>query len=760
MRHSTPIPFALLALGTLFVICPAHSRVSGSLTNKGSLEVTQSASQTSAGEGSACSPESWHPPVNTGGTGVQALLKTVPISTTWADLPATTKDQLQRLADDRLAAFRARWSAGALAKKQEILLGCPTPEMAAATDDFYQKGYDAVVPATFSLGSLRSSSLRRALVDNYLGTIAASRAGLTYPSGKLPNRDWDGKSHFDSVSLPDQRTYDDIRAYNAKVVQELRNLEDASLDGFERALKQHVLFDARANAAGGASYGDGDMESACHIVGLDSAVLAGYERDKGRPKIFGSDDEVLREINAIYLNNMDLKWLDVGTFNSALNYCNTPGLRNQAASLVGDPSTNETAKGMVLLKNWWVERTRANKGSHNKCTVYSAADRARIWEAFSASQLFNNDGSSPMEADRARLDTYVNQNRAHYRELAKLALKRVFPDDAVLTPSQRRKVVGAIKAENAFGALPEKVERAIDAAQGTTGGKAAAQWKEALKRSITRVGGNYGQSDTIRPGDRLALEAMFEEVKAWVAHEHAGYPVDIAALYPHIGFVIDAHSDTADTVPPGKITIGIGTGRSKLEYYSWMIHELRHAVLYARQATVPDKSKVKDDEGFVKEGSGIAAEALLLAPFAKATVEGDTALTLYLLDYGIRDARFAGTTDATLQRYFRAGCAGPSDPDTIGFTRNIAAAYGLTGQKADTVALRSHAGTQYLQYIIDGMRMLDAIAYLQGQIDPTGRRRVDPYVLFACGLNAPSREEPYVTALKSCMELDTSEGPH
>jgi hypothetical protein len=58
------------------------------------------------------------------------------------------------------------------------------------------------------------------------------------------------------------------------------------------------------------------------------------------------------------------------------------------------------------------------------------------------------------------------------------------------------------------------------------------------------------------------------------------------------------------------------------------------------------------------------------------------------------------------------------------------------------------------------MRMLDAIAYLQGQIDPTGRRRVDPYVLFACGLNAPSREESYVMALKACMKLDTSEGSH
>jgi hypothetical protein len=58
------------------------------------------------------------------------------------------------------------------------------------------------------------------------------------------------------------------------------------------------------------------------------------------------------------------------------------------------------------------------------------------------------------------------------------------------------------------------------------------------------------------------------------------------------------------------------------------------------------------------------------------------------------------------------------------------------------------------------MRMLDAVAYLQSQIDPTGRHRIDPYVLFACGLNNPSREEAYVKALKACMKLDASEGAH
>jgi hypothetical protein len=49
-----------------------------------------------------------------------------------------------------------------------------------------------------------------------------------------------------------------------------------------------------------------------------------------------------------------------------------------------------------------------------------------------------------------------------------------------------------------------------------------------------------------------------------------------------------------------------------MEYYSWIIHELRHAVWRAWQATTPDKSKVKNDAGPAAEGSGVAVEALLL----------------------------------------------------------------------------------------------------------------------------------------------------
>jgi hypothetical protein len=349
------------------------------------------------------------------------------------------------------------------------------------------------------------------------------------------------------------------------------------------------------------------------------------------------------------------------------------------------------------------------------------------------------------------LATYIDKSRRRYRDIAKQALALVFPDDATLKPAQRRRVIAAIDTETAFGSFPGKIRLALDAAQGTVNGAAATQWNGAIAKYVERIGGNYRPGESVRPREKQLLEAMFAQVKTWVARQHEGYPIDIASLYPHITFRIDTQVGVPDTVPPGIITIGLATERSKMEYYSWMIHELRHAVWMAQVSTAADKSKARNDEGLAVEGSGVAVESMLLEPFTRSVLQNQTAYALYALDYGIRDARYAGTTDATLQRYFRNSCSSPSDPNTIDFAKHIAVGYGLDGPLADTVSLRAHAGTQYLQYIAGGLHVLDAISYLQGKVDPTLRHRIDPYVLFACGLNNPSRDPAYVNALRACL---------
>jgi hypothetical protein len=654
--------------------------------------------------------------------------------------------------------FRQRWSEEALKKKERILLECPTQKMTAAMDEFYRMKYD--LEPSFFLNTLQNTSLKQTLVRNYLGQFAAARATITYPNGQLPNRDWDGESIFDSVRLLDEATYDAIQHYMVKVVGELNTLAYDSLDEIGKVLKSRVLFSARAmatGALGGGNFGDGDMESACYVVGLDYDVLGGYELEKVRPKSFADDDEVLSEVNAIYMHNKPLKWLDVGTVDSAINLglCNASGLGNSIIELVGDPATTEVSKGMILVKNWWIERIRASKDAQNKCTVYSASDRARIWEAFSASQQFNNDGSSTMDGFRDELDAYIANKRIRYRDAARVAIK-VFPDDSVLTALQAEQVFTEIDRQSSFGHFPSIIGSEIDKAQGTVNGMAAIQWENAVSTLVTRIGGNYGKNDTVRPDEEAEMKTMFEEVKAWVAHEYQGYPVDVAALFPKIRYVIDTHSHFPITQVPGVIVMGIGTERSKMEYYSWIIHELRHAVSKARIASFP---AAPSDVGRADEGSGVAAEELLLESFVKTTVKDATAYALYMLDYGIRDARFAATTDATLQKYFRTGCDDASDLNTVDFAKDIAFRYGLTGPLAESVALRSHVGTQYLQYIQSGMWMVNEISFLQTQIDSGRRHRIDPFVLFACNLNVPMRDADFVSRLKACITFREKSAP-
>jgi hypothetical protein len=683
---------------------------------------------------------------------IETLLASIPGDITWADLPVSTKAQLQKLADDRLAAFRANWSAAALARKQQILLDCPTPQMVGAIDDYYRKTYSTILPPSFLMGDVKNSELARALVRNYLSTYAAFRATLYYPTGIVSKFDWDGRSLFDSIRLPDKDTYEAIKQFALSVVADLRAIDAAALDPLEKSLQARALFDARAQAVGafsGDSYGGSDMQTACELIRWDYDILGGYERDKGRPEIFATDEDVLREANAIYLNNIALRWLDIGTFASATHYCN---FTNSAfvQDKVGDPAKSLVAKGLILLKKWWIERI-GGTAEQNKCSPYTDRDRRNIWEAFSADQQFNNDGSSTMDVFKARLPQYRATKLTQYRDRARSALRLVFQDDSILTAGQRQQLLAAFDTDTAFGLFISRIATNLDVVQGTSKGPAATIWNKSLADNVRYIGGEYGPNDAVRVQDESDMKAMFAEVKAWVASHYRGYPIDIASLFPHIQLKVTT-ANNANTIVPGNISIGVGTPRSKYEHYSTLIHELRHAIAFAWQANAPDKSKIKFDEGPAVEGSGVAVEALLLQPFANDTLKDDIALALYALAYGIRDARFAGTTDATLQVYYRAGCTGAGESDTIEFTRQIAIGYGLTDRFADNVAIRSHAGSQYLQYVYGELEMLDIIAYLQSQIDPTGSQRVDPFVLFACGLNTPRRDTEYVSALRTCMK--------
>jgi hypothetical protein len=88
----------------------------------------------------ACSPGSIVFPALPHGSGVQLLLKNIPLGTHWSELPELVRQKLTELASERLAVFRSQWGAGALAAKERVLVDCPSSEMTAAVDDYYRRG--------------------------------------------------------------------------------------------------------------------------------------------------------------------------------------------------------------------------------------------------------------------------------------------------------------------------------------------------------------------------------------------------------------------------------------------------------------------------------------------------------------------------------------------------------------------------------------------------------------------------------------------
>lgn len=199
---------------------------------------------------------------------------------------------------------------------------------------------------------------------------------------------------------------------------------------------------------------------------------------------------------------------------------------------VGEPSSNEIAKGIVLLRNWWLERNSASADAKRKCSIYSADDRAQAWEAFSADQRLNNDGGSSVATYKAQLEQYRANKVLEYRSAAKFALQQVFPSDDVLSAQQRQQVVDVIDSETAFGLFIGKIAEALDWVQDTSNGPAAAVWKSAFENNVERIGENYVQ-------DEAKIKEMYEQVKTWIAARYAGYPIDIASLFSRFHFTVN-----------------------------------------------------------------------------------------------------------------------------------------------------------------------------------------------------------------------------
>jgi hypothetical protein len=678
------------------------------------------------------------------------VLARVPDDAHWADVAPEAKLALGRAAAATQARFRDAWGQAALAAKEAALLECGTPETSRALDRFLGLVLLPDRPG-FRLAAVQDAALRTALVRVYLAAFAAERAAISYPDHRYPDLDWDGRSPFDSFAQPDAAAYADIRAYAGGVVASLRGVAGDALPPAERLVRERALFAARELAAGGFlrdGMGGRDLELPCQLSGAGSEIVLAYRDGAGPPAGLRDDAGVVAQFNAMYLPGTRLQWADTGTRAAALSY----GLCTQDIEADIDehvaPRHAAAARAMHLLRRWWVDRLRALPLPPR--TLYTDADRALVWDAFTSSQHTDNDGRETMEQLAQRTLALGAAQAARYRELATRAVAAIFPDDTVLRPAERARVLGEIGTLRQFASMRHAVAAVLDHAQDTVDGPAARAWEAAFRAHVAYLGGRVDPHGNVDPADVAQARAMFREVQAWLAKRYEGYPVAFAALFDRIGIVIDADASPF-TGADGTIRLGLGVSRPLLEHYSQIIHESRHAVRAWTVAHAADPARVATDDGVALEGSGVAAEDLLRDEFLRATVHDELAVLLYQVEFGLRDARFIATTQATLQRYERG--ADPADArSTEEAARAVALAYGLTGPLADTLVQRAHAGTQYLQYVYAGERVKDDLAWLEHAIDPAGHVRLDPFILFACNQDTPQRDEAYVARLAACVK--------
>ena len=104
--------------------------------------------------------------------------------------------------------------------------------------------------------------------------------------------------------------------------------------------------------------------------------------------------------------------------------------------------------------------------------------------------------------------------------------------------------------------LPGKIAEALDRVQGTTEGAAAAAWKAAFIANVETLGGGYDEGARVRPQDKAAIEAMFQDVKTWVAGQYKGFPINVTSVFSMFKFTVTTDDNSITENATGDMSIG------------------------------------------------------------------------------------------------------------------------------------------------------------------------------------------------------------
>lgn len=506
---------------------------------------------------------------------VESLLAKVPDGASWQDLPEELRTGFESCALRTLEVNRQEWGSVGLADKERILER-PTGAMIDNINLILSATFASELIDGFDLcRDVTNTTLKQMVVRLYL--VETSARGLM-----LLNHDnfkgWDG-APVRGVQLLDHAHIADCAAFLTHAETQLKHIPDEALTETERRIRDKSYFTTRAR-----KHFTRPPVGRCGSFGFSSLY---HLNDDICP--FTNDSEFLDFYNASMFS--EFREVNVGSLEAFLFDFNAeftkPWLADQ-----GLPEA--LAANVLKLAELYRTRVLGHPLAHSPFTSFSPEDRACIWDAFTAEMISNPDGTETMEGYAEIHAEIAKRRAADTRALALGVIENLFPMDSPhLTATQRRQVVVHINAETRPAAIITTIYTALDAATGAT--SASDSLKKVFDRQA-RVGG-YAAGEPLRPVDKATVLEMWESVRAFIAREYSGYPVDIVALIPEAPSVLPG-SEGCFSVG-GEVSIGLKNQWVKASLYSTVMHEIKHAIDQRSRAAV---------EGAAWEGAATSVE--------------------------------------------------------------------------------------------------------------------------------------------------------
>lgn len=653
-----------------------------------------------------------------------SILEKLPVDTTWAALSDADKRDLAKNARAHKASYEKRFDADAL-RGQIASLEKPSKEAADGFDAYVRASFGQLLKDAegYRASTSMSPALKRALQKLYVVRIAAWRLNAKN-YGNLAAVEVDGVTAIDEFPVPSEKAIATYRAIARDVVEELRAIATDGLDEEEAAIAARALDHARTHAAGstGFRYGESDLLTVWGRGGWAYDLVFAHQEAGGA---FLQDDARYAEtLNAYY--DVPVTGLDKGTAFAL------PGL----TEMLVDPDFIESefgaraeqsvaGKAYLLLTRWWLERVNADRDAQKSCTVYK--NRDAMWEGFTADNLFNADGKKTLQAFSSDARAEFDRLLVAYKGVMVDAVS-AFATEAKLSAAVVTAVDAAIQSESRYGELLETAAKALEGAASGSGDAFRAKFSD-----LPSVGG-YESGQALRDADKETIAKVWQDVKSYLGSRG----LDAGKLQSEIVIKADANSTVTDQA--GKITIGLKTKRTEDYWYATLLHEAHHSYNQAAGVFV---------EGPGWEGAAKTTETYVFPELVATSLgaRGLASKTPYYVaaNFATRNG-YAAKTEATLDVLLANGC---NSQDTVERTKSIATRWGITNPALiDDVAVRSHHGTSYLQYVAGEILYT---AFLKKMSAAVGRS-VDPFDVQACGLTFAPDNDATVKALKACLD--------